>query len=80
MSYSARVTTAERIAELESDLVIVRQTRRTILTGGQAYSAEGRAMTRADLAELSETEKLMADELRLLKRGSGPRVFGVIHQ
>ncbi len=80
--YPARVTTARaaRIAELETDLVGVRESIRRIVSGGQAYSAEGRMMTRADLKALRELEKDYADELARLVRGTRGRTYGVVHR
>ncbi len=80
--HSARVNTprAARIAELTSDLAITRQAIRNIVRGGQAYSAEGRMMTRADLRALRDLEKDQADELARLTRGSATRIYGVIHR
>lgn len=71
---------AARIAELTADLASVRESIRRIVTGGQAYSAEGRAMTRADLNALRELEKDMATELGTLTRGRGGRTYGVVHR
>lgn len=37
-------------------------------------------MNRADLKALREHEQSLASELAGLKRGSGPKVFGVIYR
>jgi hypothetical protein len=71
---------AARIAELTADLASIREAIRRIVTGGQAYSAEGRMMTRADLKALRELEKDQAEELSRLTRGTGTRVYGVVHR
>jgi hypothetical protein len=73
-------TRAARIAELETDVASVRDAIRRIVSGGQAYSAEGRAMTRADLKSLRELEKDYADELARLVRGTRTRIYGVVHR
>lgn len=79
----ARMNAAERdarITELKEDLQRIRNAMRAVITGGQAYSAEGRVMTRADLRELRALERDLAAELAQLKRNSGARVFGVLHR
>lgn len=67
-----------RIAELTTDLTGVRSSIRAIVKGGQAYSAEGRAMTRADLRSLRELEKSYVSELAELKRGGQARIYGAV--
>jgi hypothetical protein len=77
------VTTAERLARIEA-----LTTRRaaleasilTIIQGGQAYSAEGRVLTRADLKALREMEKDVDVEIARLRRSSGPRLLGAIYR
>lgn len=69
-----------RIAELTADLAATRGAIRKIVETGQAYSAEGRSMNRADLGALRMLEESQAKELRSLERGSGPRVFGAIYR
>jgi hypothetical protein len=71
---------AARIAELTTDLAFTRASIRQIVQGGQAYSAEGRAMTRADLAALRALEKDQRSELDQLERGTATRVYGVVHR
>lgn len=82
LSYRARVTTSRtaRLTELEADLAGVRDAIRRIVAGGQAYSAEGRMMTRADLRALRELETSYADELARLTRGTRGRTYGVVHR
>jgi hypothetical protein len=74
------MSTAARVTELTADLALTRAAIRAIVSGGQAYSAEGRSMNRADLTALRTLEREQAAELRGLQRGSGPRVFGVLHR
>ena len=69
-----------RITELTDDLALTRAAVRKIITGGQAYSAEGRVMTRADLRALREIERDQANELAQLTRGSATRMYGVVHR
>ena len=71
---------AARIAELTSDLAATRLAIRNIIAGGQAYSAEGRMMTRADLAVLRTIEKEQAEELARITRGTRGRTYGVIYR
>lgn len=71
---------AARIAELTTDLALTRASIRQIVQGGQAYSAEGRAMTRADLAALRTLEKEQQSELAQLERPAAIRVYGVVHR
>lgn len=71
---------ATRIAELTADLALTRGAIRAIVQTGQAYSAEGRAMTRADLKALRELEKDQAGELDRLTRGTAGRSYGVVHR
>jgi hypothetical protein len=71
---------AARITELETDLAGIRDAIRRIVAGGQAYSAEGRMMTRADLRALRDLEKDTADELARLVRGTRGRTYGVVHR
>ena len=69
-----------RLAELTSDLALTREAIRTIVRGGQSYSAEGRVMSRADLRALREMETSQATELARLERGSATRVYGVVYR
>lgn len=71
---------AARIAELTSDLALTREAIRKIVTGGQAYTAEGRTMSRADLRALRELETDQKSELAQLSRGNATRVYGVVHR
>ena len=74
------MTSAERTArieELRSDLAQVREAQRKIVAGGQAYSGEGRMMTRADLAQLGTREQDLAQELSRLQRGRAGRTYSV---
>lgn len=71
---------AARIAELTSDLALTREAIRKIVAGGQAYSAEGRMMTRADLRALQDLETNQEARLTQLSRGNATRVYGVIHR
>ena len=71
---------AARITELETDLAGIRDAIRRIVAGCQAYSAEGRMMTRADLRALRDLEKDTADELARLVRGTRGRTYGVVHR
>lgn len=70
------MTRAERIAQLETQLSEVQQAISRIVTGGQAYTAEGRAMTKADLSVLQERETLLEQKLARARRGAIP-TFGV---
>ncbi len=70
------MTAAERIAQTQNELTEVKTAISRILTGGQAYSAEGRAMTRGDLRALEEREVRLEAKLTRLQRG-GIRTFGV---
>lgn len=72
------MASAQRIAELETELTEVRDAIRKIVTGGQAYGAEGRTMTRADLKVLQEREDMLRAKLTKLRRGSVIRTYGVI--
>lgn len=74
--YRARMTRAARIAQLETDLAETRSAISRIVTGGQAYSAEGRAMTKADLRVLQERESMLETKLSRLQRG-GIATYGV---
>ncbi len=74
------VSRADRIAELTADLASTRAAIRRIVESGQAYSAEGRAMTRADLMTLRALEKDQRTELDALERGTATRVYGVVHR
>ena len=71
---------ALRITELTSDLAATRLAIRKIIASGQAYSAEGRMMTKADLAVLRKIEKEQGEELAILQRGTRGRTYGVIHR
>jgi hypothetical protein len=57
------VTTAEQLAEVQAAIS-------RVLTGGQAHSAEGRALTRADLTALQARESLLKATLARETRGS----------
>jgi hypothetical protein len=70
------MTRAERIAQYETQLAEVQQAISRIVTGGQAYTAEGRAMTKADLGVLQERETLLEQKLARAQRG-GIATFGV---
>ena len=70
------MTRAERITQLETELAEVKAAISRIVTGGQAYSAEGRAMTKADLRVLQERESLLEQKLVRARRG-GITTFGV---
>jgi hypothetical protein len=70
------MTRVERIAQLETELAEVKAAISRIVSGGQAYSAEGRAMTKADLRVLQDRETLLEQKLSRAKRG-GIATFGV---
>lgn len=72
--------TAARIAELKADIVTTRDAINRIVSGGQAYSAEGRAMTRGDLATLREHLKELRRDLAELEGGRTTRVYGVVYR
>lgn len=74
------IARAARIAELTTDLALTRAAIRQIVIGGQAYSAEGRAMTKADLAALRALEKDQQSELAQLERPAAIRTYGVVHR
>lgn len=67
---------AARIAQTETELTEVKAAISRIVTGGQAYSAEGRMMTRADLKALQERETHLEGKLARMRRG-GIETFGV---
>lgn len=75
-TYRARMTRAERITQSSTELAEVKTAISRIITGGQAYSAEGRAMTKADLKVLQERERMLETKLARLQSG-GIRTFGV---
>lgn len=56
-------TTTEKLAQVETAIS-------TILTGGQAHSSEGRALTRADLSTLYEERTRLTTLLARETRGS----------
>lgn len=70
------MTRAERLAQAEAELAEVKSAISRIVTGGQAYSAEGRAMTRADLKALQERETHLEAKVSRLSRGGIP-TYGV---
>jgi hypothetical protein len=77
------VTTAERlarIATLNTRRAALEASILTIIQGGQAYSAEGRVLTRADLKQLREMEKEVDAEIARLNRSSGPVLLGAIYR
>jgi hypothetical protein len=73
-------TRAARIATLDADIELTLDAIRRIVTGGQAYSAEGRVMTRADLGALRSLLASQRSERNQLARGNGARVYGVVHR
>lgn len=46
--------------------------------GAQSYSIAGRAMTKANLAEIRDSIKFYMELVTRLSRGSGPRVHQII--
>jgi hypothetical protein len=74
------VTTTARIAELETEIAEVRAAIRQIITGGQAYQGEGRAMTRADLGALRTMEREKVAELRRMQTGGAIRMRGGVYR
>ena len=67
-----------RIVEIDAELAAIRAARLKVVTGGQAYQADGRQMTRADLRGLRELEKDLQQEQARLRRGGRIPTFGVV--
>lgn len=72
------MTTSERLAAIDTELCAIRTARLKIVNTGQAYTAEGRMMTRANLRDLRELEKDLERDRARLVRGGRIRTFGVV--
>ena len=69
---------AERLAQLDTRIDEVVEAISRVATGGQAYAAEGRQMTKADLAQLRQLEHDLKRERAAVARGGRIRTFGVV--
>lgn len=75
---SVTTSHAVRIAEIETELCAIRAARLKIVATGQAYTAEGRQMTRANLRDLRDLEKDLMREQSMRQRNGRIRTFGVV--
>jgi len=71
-------THAARLADLDARLAETTAAISKIVATGQAYSAEGRMMTRANLRDLRELEVSLRRERSGVARRGRIRTFGVV--
>lgn len=72
------MTRAQKISEVEQQLVEVKAAISRIVTDGQAYGAEGRTMQRANLTDLEARQQKLEAKLSKLRRGHTISTYGVV--